>query len=202
MTTLAARILALDKQYPAEPCPADPDGMHHVGCGCDHEELCIPGTDWADLVALADQERRWPLAIISCSKSKRPGRQRVLELYTGELFKLAAAAAEVLADRWVVISGRHGVLHPEDIIESYDEAVMSKSRRQREQWGQHVSRQLKLILPTLQGSQVLSFVSAPYQEFLDLSGVGASFFCPLQGLAIGLQKKKLKELADNRARAS
>jgi len=72
----------------------------------------------------------------------------------------------------------------DDIIESYDESVMTKSRRQREQWGQHVSRQLKLCLPTFQGSQVLSFVSAPYQEFLDLSGVGASFFCPLQGLAM------------------
>ena len=159
MTTLAARILAPDEHYPAEP------------------------------------QRRWPLAIISCSKSKLPGPQRVRELYIGELFKLSVKAAEVLAERWVVISGRHGVLHPDDIIESYDESVMTKSRNQREQWGQHVSRQLKLCLPALQGSQVLSFVSAPYQQFLDLSGVGASFFCPLQGLAIGLQKKKLKELA-------
>ncbi len=143
----------------------------------------------------AEPKRRWPLAIISCSKSKLAGPQRVRELYTGDTFKLAVKAAEVLAERWVVISARHGVLHPEDIIESYDESVMTKSRRQREQWGQHVSRQLKLCMPTLQGSQVLSFVSALYQEFLDLSGVGASFFCPLQGLAIGLQKKRLKELA-------
>ena len=147
------------------------------------------------MTTLATINKQYPLAVISCSKSKLPGLQRVRKLYTGELFRLAVLAAEVMAERWVVISGRHGVLHPDDIIESYDESVMSKSRRQREQWGQHVSRQLKLCLPALQGSQVLSFVSAPYQEFLDLSGVGASFFCPLQGMAIGLQKKRLKELA-------
>ena len=152
------------------------------------------------MTTISEPKQRWPLAIISCSKSKLAGPQRVRELYTGELFRLAVIAAELLAERWVVISGRHGVLHPEDIIESYDESVMSKSRRLREQWGEHVSGQLKLCLPTLEGSEVLSFVSAPYQEHLDLSGVGACFFCPLQGLAIGLQKKKLKEIAANPSR--
>ena len=26
-----------DDEFPSYPCPDDPDGLHHIGCGCDHE---------------------------------------------------------------------------------------------------------------------------------------------------------------------
>lgn len=37
VAAIEAEALAdmVDDEFPAYPCPDDPDGLHHVGCGCD-----------------------------------------------------------------------------------------------------------------------------------------------------------------------
>lgn len=65
-----------------------------------------------------------PLVVIPCSKTKSAGGPRPAgELYTGSLHCMAARAAEALtADggRTVILSGRHGVLDPAEVIAPYD----------------------------------------------------------------------------------
>lgn len=50
------------------------------------------------------------LAIVACSASKLAHAAPARELYTGALFKLARELAETVADRWVILSAKHGAL--------------------------------------------------------------------------------------------
>ncbi len=60
------------------------------------------------------------VALVACSASKldRPAPAR--ELYTGTAFRLAVAYAEVCGAAWYVLSAKHGVVAPDEVLEPYD----------------------------------------------------------------------------------
>lgn len=42
------------------------------------------------------------------------------ELYVSPLFKKASVYAEQTCDRWYVLSAKHGLVHPDVVLELYD----------------------------------------------------------------------------------
>ncbi|MDQ0864970.1 hypothetical protein QF036_002551 [Arthrobacter globiformis] len=58
--------------------------------------------------------------LVGCASQKlrRPAPAR--ELYVSQLFNKAAASAEQTCDRWYVLSAKHGLLHPDAILEPHD----------------------------------------------------------------------------------
>lgn len=63
------------------------------------------------------------IALIGCSATKlnRPAPAR--ELYQGNLFKLARTWAEAQGLDWYVVSAKHKVVHPDQVLEPYDQRV-------------------------------------------------------------------------------
>ena len=60
------------------------------------------------------------IRIIACGSKKNNGSHAAKDLYVGGLFNLAKRWAEQSPDEWGILSAKHGLLKPTDVIESYD----------------------------------------------------------------------------------
>ena len=55
--------------------------------------------------------------LIVCSESKASRSLPASEMYRSEGFKLSRALADGCADEWFIVSGKHGLLNPNDVID-------------------------------------------------------------------------------------
>ncbi len=175
--SLATLLLQFDRDF-----PGDPD-----------QEIEIPGDLWAAWIrearAETDQAKPYQLGIIACSKSKlqtsEGGAVRARYLYTGQLFKASIAVTDLLCDRTLILSAKHGVVDPDRLIQTYDQKLPTGPGLT--QWALFVDG----LLPETQGKKVLCLAPEPYWRPLPSS----SWERPLKGLGIGEQKAALKKLA-------
>ncbi len=85
------------------------------------------------------------VALVACSGSKlsRPAPAR--QLYTGDLFRKSAAYAEAVADRWYVLSAKHHLVHPDQVLEPYDMTLSDiKDKDSKKHWAQRCDLDLRL----------------------------------------------------------
>lgn len=145
------------------------------------------------------------VALIGCGKTKLDHAAPAKDLYTGNLF--AAARAHVEAggyDAWFVLSAKHGLVHPDTVIEPYDEK-MPTTKAPRERWATKVSWDLggQFGEHVRSGGNVSLDVFAG-KDYADFLGMGFShvvrpaytFNKPLAGLQIG---ERLAWFAEHRA---
>jgi len=78
------------------------------------------------------------ILLISCGKSKRDAASPARDLYTGGLFRAARAHAEALGHPWAILSARHGLVLPDQVIEPYEQRL---SADRAEIWAGLVSAQ-------------------------------------------------------------
>jgi hypothetical protein len=121
----------------------------------------------------------------------------VSELYTSALFKSAVAYAKSNADRWYVLSAKHGLLSPDQVIAPYDTTLKNMSRAEQRAWAGRVQEQLLQVTPV--GAEVLVLAGVPYRQHLVpfLEARGHSVSVPLQGMRFGEQLKQLASQAPN-----
>lgn len=62
----------------------------------------------------------YTVGLIGCASQKLKLAAPARELYVSQLFKKASACAELTCDRWYVRSAKHGLVHPDEVIEPYD----------------------------------------------------------------------------------
>ena len=57
------------------------------------------------------------VGLVACASQKlqRPAPAR--ELYVSQLFKKASAYAGLTCDRWYILSAKHGLVHPDTVLE-------------------------------------------------------------------------------------
>jgi hypothetical protein len=84
---------------------------------------------------------RKTLVILACSQKKGPKPMPARDLYLGSLFKLGRKYAEVNHFDYIIISAKHGLLRPEEIIAPYDQRIANLN---------DVRRIRELVLPSLQ----------------------------------------------------
>lgn len=84
------------------------------------------------------------VALIACSQSKRDVAQAIPagELYTGQLLRASVAYAERLADEYLILSAKYGLLAPDACILPYDQALNTMTRIERRRWATRVFLQL------------------------------------------------------------
>lgn len=142
------------------------------------------------------------LAILACGRSKLDRAAPAEELYTGALFRASLAAARKLADRFVILSAKHGVLSPETVTEPYEQSIAAMHKLAREQWGALAAKGLQAALgyssthvanPRVR--EVLCLAPASYVELVSIYGK-REWVMPLKGLGIGHQKAALRQLAE------
>src|SRR5690606_29892612 len=61
--------------------------------------------------------------VVGCGATKAPYPTTVRYLYNGALFLMARRAADADGRPWVVLSGLHGFLTPDEVVAPYDRTV-------------------------------------------------------------------------------
>jgi hypothetical protein len=124
------------------------------------------------------------IGLISCSKAKLGTVAPARDLYArSDLFRKAVEYCSKHLDGWYVLSAKHGLVAPAQVLEPYDLTLKQLSRAQRRAWGKQVAESLHEL-----GDVALeAHAGSAYVHALTDAGVKVSD--PLSGLSIGHRKR-------------
>ena len=141
------------------------------------------------------------LYLVSCSKKKRAVPLPAADLYAASTrFLLSRRYVEALNGRWCILSAKHGVLKPDQVIEPYDQTLNSMTAHERRQWASEV---LVALEPHLAGVQHVRFLAgrAYYGLLLEpLRNLGLMIETPLAHMRQGEQLAFLKRETEKACR--
>lgn len=103
------------------------------------------------------------IGIVSCCKKKRSTRMPAGLLYAEPGFYKSVYYAETYCDGWIILSGKHGVLNPSDVIDPYDFDLRNRSPKYIAKWGTEVNKVLRKRFP---GAGFIAMVDGPYLSAL------------------------------------
>ena len=127
------------------------------------------------------------LYLVSCVKTKGPGAAMAKNVYTSVWFQKVRAYVEKKAHPWRILSARHGLVHPEQVIQPYERTLNTMSVAARRKWAETVIADLE---PSLAGVDTVVFLAGQaYREFLApaLRDQGFTVSIPMAGLSYGRQ---------------
>ncbi|MBX3497841.1 MAG: hypothetical protein KF889_00215 [Alphaproteobacteria bacterium] len=113
---------------------------------------------------------------------------RAENLYSSELFYKSRRYAQANFDAWMILSAKHGLVRPSEVIAPYDLKLTTLSRPERAVLAQRVSSQVATLLDP--SDRVTSICGEEYDELLCDAGVRFERKCEF-ALPIG---KKLQAL--------
>ena len=131
------------------------------------------------------------IQLLSCVGQKRSVRTPARYLYTSSWFRKARNYADGTGQPWFVLSAKHGLVHPDQVISPYDLTLNAMPVAGRRQWASRVLTQLG---PHLDGVEAVVFLAGQrYREFLEPSmrSRGLVVSVPMEGLRIGEQLRWL-----------
>ena len=104
------------------------------------------------------------LYLVSCVKTKVPGAAPAKDLYTFSWFRKARAYVEKTASPWRILSAQYGLVHPEQVIEPYEQTLKTMPVAERRVWAATVLAELE---PSLVGIDTVVFLAGlACREFL------------------------------------
>lgn len=130
------------------------------------------------------------IGLVGCVKGKRSRPAPARELYTSALFLGRRAFVEATCERWFILSAKHGLVDPDDVLEPYDQTLKDASEAHRRQWSARVLNQLERSLPHLHGVILEAHAGAAYLDHglaAALEARGAVIERPTAGLSFGRQ---------------
>jgi hypothetical protein len=132
----------------------------------------------------------YTVGLVACGKAKLDRAAPARELYVGSLFLQTSAWAEAVADEWAILSARHGLVLPDEVLEPYDLTLRQMDVADRVRWANVTRRQIV----DRWGTQVRYVTTAPKLYRVALTGL--QVWCPFDALPdarMGHQKRWLKQ---------
>jgi hypothetical protein len=126
------------------------------------------------------------VGLVACSRRKADRPVPARELYVSPLFRAARAYAERRygPERWFILSARHGLVHPDQVLAPYDLRLRQLTAAEREAWGYRVAVELTDRFPA---GTVLWFHAGALYRTAIADVVAHQVRAPLAGLDIGQQ---------------
>lgn len=133
-----------------------------------------------------------PIGLVGCASAKlsRPAPAR--DLYTSPLFRKASAYAEATCVRWYVLSAKHGLIHPDEVVEPYN-VKLGRATRDPEtnappihQWAQRVCEHLAEALQDVADPHLVVLAGEQYRTIL-YQDMPWPYDVPMKGLGLGEQ---------------
>lgn len=124
------------------------------------------------------------ITLVSCTSKKRTLPCQARNMYLSQWFVKARRYAEIRQCPWWILSAKHGLLIPEEVIRPYDQALPRDGDNSI--WaGSVVSRLRSLVEPC----HVVILAGQAYRQHLEpmLVAQGYTVEVPMRGLAIGQQ---------------
>ena len=127
--------------------------------------------------------------LLGCVSEKGPDAVAAQDLYVSTLFRLRRAYVEVVGVPWFILSAKHGLVGPDEVLEPYDVRLSNLSAADRRAWGDRVFVQLRAAVAPLLGRVFEFHAGSHYVEAVrpHLEKVGAVVVWPLKGLGLGQQ---------------
>lgn len=146
------------------------------------------------------------IGLVGCAsmKLKRPAQAR--DLYVSPLFRKASAHAAATCDRWYVLSAKHGLLRPDDVVEPYDVKLGRTTRDPATNaptihgWAQRVREQLRQELHGIPGAHLSILAGEQYRTII-YADFPWSHDVPMKGMGLGEQLAWLNAQAATRTKA-
>ena len=132
--------------------------------------------------------------LLSCVGRKLAFPAPARDLYISPWFCKARSYADSTGQLWFVLSAKHGLVHPDEVISPYDLTLKTMPVADRRQWASTVLTQLG---PYLYGVRSVVFLAGQgYREFLEppLRSRGLLVSVPMEGLRIGEQLRWLTKM--------
>ena len=139
------------------------------------------------------------IVLVSCVSEKRAIASPAQELYTSDWFLKAASYARQLSPEWYILSAKYGLVHPNQVLEPYNQTLKTIGKAARMAWAERVFAYFRPCL-TLD-STVIFLAGQVYREFLveRFAGSGCKIEVPMEGLRIGEQLKWLNKKLERNA---
>lgn len=132
------------------------------------------------------------IVLISCVSQKLSKRAKAKDLYISTLFKFNLKYAEKLEpDDIFILSAKHGLLPLNQVIEPYEQTLNNMRSGEIKQWANRVLEQIKDVC-SIDETEFIFLAGDKYRKYL-LPHIRYAQI-PLEGLRIGEQLQKLKEL--------
>lgn len=142
------------------------------------------------------------VVLVGCGKEKLDRAAKAKDLYTGQLFRKARAYAERIGDEWAILSAKHFLLSPEEVIKPYEHRLQGLHRDYRRQWVWNTNWGIRSRWKTWENEVRFiclagkDYAQAFESEFLDpVATLKAEY--PLAGLGVGSRLKWLSESLKN-----
>jgi hypothetical protein len=126
--------------------------------------------------------------LIACASQKQAAAAPAQDLYQSELFRKSVGwMHRQNFDEWFILSAKHGLVKPEQILESYNSTLNTMKADARHQWAKIVLDALMIVLP--EPASITFLAGSKYREYLaePLREKGYEVLIPMQGLGIGKQ---------------
>ena len=124
------------------------------------------------------------------------GRKQVIaapakDLYRSNWFVKARAYAEAVSSQWFILSAKHGLVQPDEVILPYEQTLNTMTISDRRNWAHRVQRQMDPRM--LNAALIIVLAGSRYREFLMdyLRHRALTVEVPMAGLRIGDQLKWL-----------
>lgn len=90
-------------------------------------------------------------------------------------------------DSWFILSAKHGIAKPDQILEPYNLTLNTMKAHARNQWAETVLDELMKVLP--EAASITFLAGSKYREYLSelLREKDYEVLIPMQGLGIGKQ---------------
>lgn len=128
------------------------------------------------------------VGLVSCCKPKLEQPAPARDLYLSPLFRMSVEVCEQRFDEWAILSAKHGLVDPDQVVSPYDESLTSMPAARRRDWARRVEHE---ICTTWLGPTV-------FHVFAGRHYVAALANLPhvdeLHGLSIGHRLRRLSEM--------
>jgi hypothetical protein len=128
------------------------------------------------------------VCLIACASQKQVVAMPAQDLYQSELFRKSVGwMHHQNFDRWFILSAKHGLVKPEQILEPYNLTLNTMKAYARRQWAQSVLNELITVLP--EPASITFLAGWKYREYLSepLHEKGYEVLIPMRSLGIGKQ---------------
>ncbi len=129
------------------------------------------------------------VGLVGCVKTKGSRPSQARDLYDSTLFRGRRRFVEATCERWFVLSAKHGLVAPDEVIAPYDETLNEKPASAKRQWATAVLVRLAQLVD-LPGTVFEVHAGAEYRNFGlvdELRRRGATVEIPAADLSQGEQ---------------
>lgn len=141
------------------------------------------------------------IALVACAKAKRPGRHQAKNLYHSTLFTYSRKYAETHADRWFILSAKHGLVHPDSMLDFYYGTLKNVPLPVKNRWAHKVYDQIKALNLDPQNTRIMWLAGNDYKSELSPMLTRFRQDDPLRNMKLGDRMAWLKSQIEDGSEA-